>query len=88
MVIDADLTEFFDGIPHAVLMKSLAGTISDGAMLAALKSLPGNLGRGARRSGKGSGGRPRPRIEGVGHHQEFLSFVFWPISLSRQFILP
>jgi len=37
-VIDADLSGFFDTIPHAELLRSLARRISDGAVLALLKS--------------------------------------------------
>ena len=36
-VVDADLKGYFDTIPHAELMKSLARRISDGQMLALLK---------------------------------------------------
>lgn len=37
-VVDADLSGYFDTIPHAELMKSLARRLSDGRMLALLKS--------------------------------------------------
>jgi RNA-directed DNA polymerase len=36
-VVDADLSQYFDTIPHAELMKSLARRISDGKLLGLLK---------------------------------------------------
>lgn len=36
-VVDADLSKFFDTIPHAELMKSVARRVSDGAMLHLIK---------------------------------------------------
>src|SRR5262249_28254464 len=36
-VIDADLSGYFDSIPHAELMRSVARRISDGSILALLK---------------------------------------------------
>jgi RNA-directed DNA polymerase len=37
-VVDADLSSYFDTIPHQELMKSVARRVSDGAMLALIKS--------------------------------------------------
>jgi len=37
-VVDADLSAYFDTIPHHELMKSVARRVSDGAMLAMIKS--------------------------------------------------
>jgi group II intron reverse transcriptase/maturase len=37
-VVDADLSSYFDTIPHHELMKSIARRVSDGAMLALIKS--------------------------------------------------
>ena len=37
-VVDADLSNYFGEIPHAELMKSIARCISDGHMLALIKS--------------------------------------------------
>jgi RNA-directed DNA polymerase len=37
-VVDCDLSGYFDSIPHAELMKSVARRVSDGAMLALLKA--------------------------------------------------
>ena len=37
-VVDADLSSYFDTIPHHELMKSMARRVSDGAMLAIVKS--------------------------------------------------
>jgi len=36
-VVDADLSQYFDTIPHAELMKSVARRVSDGRMLALIK---------------------------------------------------
>jgi group II intron reverse transcriptase/maturase len=37
-VVDAELSSYFDSIPHHELMKSIARRVSDGAMLALIKS--------------------------------------------------
>jgi len=37
-VIDADLSGYFDGIPHAELLKSVARRVSDGRLLALIKA--------------------------------------------------
>jgi len=37
-VVDCDLSGYFDSIPHAQLMKSIARRVSDGALLALLKA--------------------------------------------------
>ena len=78
-VIDADLSGYFDTIPHTELMKSLARRISDGALLALLKQwlqmpVEQSDGRGGRR-------RSNPaRRRGRGTPQERPSRPFWPTS--------
>ena len=37
-VIDADLSKYFDSIPHRELMREVAKRISDGAVLALIKA--------------------------------------------------
>jgi retron-type reverse transcriptase len=37
-VVDADLSGYFDSIPHAELMKSVARRVSDGRLLGLIKS--------------------------------------------------
>src|SRR5207253_3767744 len=39
-VVGADLSGYFDGIPHAELLESLARRVSDGAMMRLLKTWP------------------------------------------------
>jgi group II intron reverse transcriptase/maturase len=53
-VVDADLSSYFDTIPHHELMKSIARRVSDGAMLALIQSwlqmaVEENEGKGGRR---------------------------------------
>ena len=37
-IVDADLSGYFDSIPHAELMKSVSRRLSDGRLLALIKS--------------------------------------------------
>lgn len=67
-VVDADLSGYFDSIPHAELLKSLARRISDGAMMRLLKmwlcmAVEEQDGRGRRRR------TTRSRDEGKGTPQ-------------------
>jgi RNA-directed DNA polymerase len=48
-VVDADLSQYFDTIPHTDLLKSVARRVSDGAMLHLAQALAHSLRRGARR---------------------------------------
>ena len=49
-VIDADLSGYFDSIPHAELMKSVARRVSDRHLLALLSALAGSTGGRSRRA--------------------------------------
>ena len=62
-VVDADLSGYFDSIPHAELMKSVTRRIVDRHVLHVIKS---------RRAGTGSGGRRegRARAEGKNDPQQ------------------
>ena len=62
-VVDADLSKYFDTIPHAELLQSLARRISDGAVLHLLK-----LWLQAPMEEKDDQGRSQ-RTGGKGHHQ-------------------
>lgn len=64
-VVDADVSKFFDTIPHAELMKSVARRVSDGPMLHLIKmwldaAIDEDNGRGGRtRRSPGSQGTPQ-----------------------------
>ena len=69
-VIDADLSGYFDTIPHTELMKSLARRISDGALLALLKQwlqmpVEQSDGRGGRRRSNPARRRGRGTPQGA-----------------------
>jgi RNA-directed DNA polymerase len=59
-VIDADVTAYFDTIPHGKLMKTVAGRVVDGAMLALVKMF-----LEAPIVDERDGGRPRRNREGT-----------------------
>src|SRR5207244_11272746 len=67
-IVDADLSGYFDSIPHAELLKSLARRISDGAMMHLLKMWlcmavdeEDKRGRTHRTSGNRDGGKGTPQ---------------------------
>ena len=51
-VVDADLSGYFDSIPHAELMKSTARRVSDGSFLASDQNVAGDGGGRDRREGE------------------------------------
>ena len=63
-VVDADLSKYFDSIPHGDLLKSVARRVADGAVLRLIKLwLKAPIkGRGADGTRRMSGGKGNPRL--------------------------